>query len=209
MWNLKYDTNLFTKQKQTHRHRKQTYNYWSRDGESKTKKEKKIDGYAVPTEEGTGQWKGGGGTENTLCILAGGLCISEGKTRKTQGEAIRRTMLQFCFACAGGRSTREPKLDTRVGFWDSDLGVFGEQVMREWGGLEMGENTASAYVDDRLREAWRGTSGGCPWPLGGWGQENQKFLSPAFLSAHDTDWGRGGREHGPIHCEPSASAFLE
>lgn len=23
--------------------------------------------------------------------------------------------------------------------------------MREWGGLEMGENTASAYVDDRLR----------------------------------------------------------
>lgn len=40
----------------------------------------------------------------------------EGKTRKTQGEAIRRTMLQFCFACAGGRSTRERKLDTRVGF---------------------------------------------------------------------------------------------
>ena len=28
MWNLKYDTNdLFTKQKQTHKHRKQTYGY--------------------------------------------------------------------------------------------------------------------------------------------------------------------------------------
>ena len=24
LWNLKYDTNLFTEQKQTHRHRKQT-----------------------------------------------------------------------------------------------------------------------------------------------------------------------------------------
>ena len=27
MWNLKYDTNELTKQKQTHRHRKQTYSY--------------------------------------------------------------------------------------------------------------------------------------------------------------------------------------
>ena len=27
MWNLKYDTNLFRKQKQTHRYRKQTYGY--------------------------------------------------------------------------------------------------------------------------------------------------------------------------------------
>ena len=26
-WNLKYDTNLFRKQKQTHRYRKQTYGY--------------------------------------------------------------------------------------------------------------------------------------------------------------------------------------
>ena len=27
MWNLKYDTNLFMKQKQTYRYRKQTYDY--------------------------------------------------------------------------------------------------------------------------------------------------------------------------------------
>ena len=27
MWNLKYDANEFIKQKQTHRHRKQTYDY--------------------------------------------------------------------------------------------------------------------------------------------------------------------------------------
>ena len=27
MWNLKYDTNELMKQKQTHRHRKQTYSY--------------------------------------------------------------------------------------------------------------------------------------------------------------------------------------
>ena len=27
IWNLKYDTNLFTKQKQTHRHRRQNYGY--------------------------------------------------------------------------------------------------------------------------------------------------------------------------------------
>ena len=32
MWNLKYDVNLFTKQKQTHRHRKQIYGYQSRSG---------------------------------------------------------------------------------------------------------------------------------------------------------------------------------
>ena len=30
--NLKYDTNLFTKQKQTHRHRKQTYGYQRGNG---------------------------------------------------------------------------------------------------------------------------------------------------------------------------------
>ena len=106
----------------------------------------------------------------------------EGETRKTQGEAIRRTMLQFCFACAGGRSTREPKLDTRVGFWDSDLGVIGEQVMREWGRAWDGRKYSfSICWWQTQREAW--TSGGCPWSLGGWGQEDQKFLSPAFLSS--------------------------
>ena len=33
MWNLKYDTNeLIMKQKQTHRHRKQTYGYYKGKG---------------------------------------------------------------------------------------------------------------------------------------------------------------------------------
>lgn len=39
----------------------------------------------------------------------------EGEARNTQGEGIRRTPPQLYLACAGGRSTREPKLDTRVG----------------------------------------------------------------------------------------------
>ena len=33
MWNLKYDTNELTKQKQTHRHRKQIYGYQRVRGE--------------------------------------------------------------------------------------------------------------------------------------------------------------------------------
>ena len=81
-----------------------------------SRKQKKIDGCVVQLRRGPDNEREAEGLKTHSVSWLGVSASVEGETRKTQGEAIRRTMLQFCFAYAGGRSTREPKPDTRVGF---------------------------------------------------------------------------------------------